>query len=385
MSTDDQQPSAGSSDKEGENARIDINGSQPLTYNLPNIGMPGEWYSLLLTNIYRPPDHPLNRVPPLGHPGSYKVTFVMGKPGMRSHPEREIKFADFLEGDSHLAILRPAFAGAPEDAMMMRLVVMVHGETFTFDGSANERGYLAKLTTMPFNAVNRHDAELRATRAIQGVLSHYSANLDIPLHFDLVETTEIATLNKNLTIRAPFMGAGLTSDLPRHDPEFAGASALYREGLLSNSPNYRFLCFFKIIELSRKRRDRIGRKLKKNAQPNRPGERVPVSRDEQLAWLAAVYPGPREWNEQTLEQIFLPAAKGKKITALFDGPLREIRHNIAHGMLDSGSFLDVDDIASVRQNAKWLPLLRCMVRRILKNDFPNQYLWFLGEDGSVSF
>jgi len=54
-------------------------------------------------------------------------------------------------------------------------------------------------------------------------------------------------------------------------------------------------------------------------------------------------------------------------------------------MLDSGSFLDVDDIASVRQNAKWLPLLRCMVRRILKNDFPNQYLWFLGEDGSVSF
>jgi hypothetical protein len=75
---------------------------------------------------------------------------------------------------------------------------------------------------------------------------------------------------------------------------------------------------------------------------------------------------------------------GKKLNAIFDGPLRQMRDRIAHGILDSGSYLHFDDLTSTREINKWLPFLRCAVRRTLKNDFPEHYLRYLKEDGTVS-
>src|ERR1700677_4067113 len=114
--------------------------------NIPAIGFPGEPYSMVLTNIFGGPDTHLNQIPPWGLPGQYQVTFVMGKPGIRGMPEREIKFAEFMRGDSHLAILAPAFP-APADAVKIRLEVKVESGNFVIEGTANEAGVLAKLET----------------------------------------------------------------------------------------------------------------------------------------------------------------------------------------------------------------------------------------------
>ena len=84
-----------------------------------------------------------------------------------------------------------------------------------------------------------------------------------------------------------------------------------------------------------------------------------------------------------LNRIFPLEARGKKLTALFDGKLRRLRDRIAHGILDSGQYLQVDDPEPVREIARWLPLLCCAVRRTLKNDFPTHYLPYLKEDGTV--
>lgn len=293
------------------------------TISVPVLGFPGERYSMILKNAFKEPDGHLNQVPLSGLPGEYRVTFVMGKPGMSTIPEREITFAEFTRGDSHLAILAPAFP-APADAMEIRLAVKVESESFGIRGFANETGYLAKLETDAFHAQNRNDAELRATRVVQGLLSEYSAGLDIPLQIQLIEVTELSTSNKSLTLAAPFLGGGSSAPIETHDREFGNLAALYREGLLSNSSVYRYLCFYKILEVSRKRRERLGRKLKTAYKPLWHGERIPVSQPEQISWLAAIFL-PRQWPELMLNQIFPLEARGKKLTALFDGELRRLR------------------------------------------------------------
>ena len=219
-----------------------------------------------------------------------------------------------MRGDSHLAILAPSFP-APPDAAKIRIEVKIESESFVFEGLANEAGFLAKLETQPFHAQNRNDAELRSTRVAQTVLSEYSASLDIPIQIDLIEVTEIATSNKSLTLIAPFRTGGSSAPIEAFDPEFANLAALYREALISNTPAYRYLCFYKILEASRKRRERFNRKLKKQYRPIREGEHISASHMEQIAWLKAIFVGGHDWEELTLNQIFLPEVGGKKLTA----------------------------------------------------------------------
>lgn len=371
-------------DAKPEEIQSNVGGQDPTSVNLKLKipGFPGEPYSVVLANIYRAPDSHLNQIPPSGVPGLYQVTFVLGKPGTRSFPENEIKFAQFMNGDSHLAIVRPAFP-APEDAVKVRFEVHEANERFVFDGVPNQQGFLAKLESQPFHALNRNDAEMRATRVAQSMLSEYAANLDIPICFELIEVTELKTQNKSLSLVSPFVSAGSSAPIKTYDAEFSVVAGLYREGLNSNTPAYRFLCFYKILEFSRKRRERLGRKLKKKLQPLRDGELIPSLPQEQVSWLNSIFYTKREWDELTLRQIFPQEVHGKKLTALFDTKLRPIRDRIAHGILDSGQYLHLDDLSSIRDISKWLPFLRCAVRRVLKNDFPDRYLSYLSEDGSI--
>jgi hypothetical protein len=61
---------------------------------------------------------------------------------------------------------------------------------------------------------------------------------------------------------------------------------------------------------------------------------------------------------------------------------RELRDRVAHGSLDSGDFLLLDESEDRGLVVKWLPFLRCAARRRMKNDF-DTFLRYLGEDGVV--
>jgi hypothetical protein len=168
------------------------------------------------------------------------------------------------------------------------------------------------------------------------------------------------------------------------DPEFENAMALYREALNSNTAIYRFLCFYKIIEASRKRRERLGRKNKVGLKPVRAGEQIPGgSKVEMEKWLKAIFHVNRDWDRLILDQIFIPEVSGKKISGIFDSHLRPIRDKIAHGILDSGEFLLLDKSDDRQLVSRWLPFLRCAARRVMKNDF-EEFLRFLDESGTVS-
>jgi hypothetical protein len=150
----------------------------------------------------------------MGLPGLYRVTLVLGRPGSRNFLENEVKFAEFLNGSSHLAMLAPA------GAVSIRSEVRGPTGSFIFNGWPDSAGFLAKLESEPFKAKNRSDAHIRAMHAAQSLLSEKAAALDIPLGIDLIEVTEVATENKSLTLIAPFLSAGSSVAIPTYNAEF---------------------------------------------------------------------------------------------------------------------------------------------------------------------
>jgi hypothetical protein len=149
---------------------------------------------------------------------------------------------------------------------------------------------------------------------------------------------------------------------------------------------FQFLCFFKIIEGLRVRRERLAKEaLAVGRTPSRPlKEVIPAAKAEFVPWLLPLLHVNREWNEMTLTEIFVPEALGQKINRLIDDHLRPLRNRVAHGALDEGEpVLSADEAMDLREVYKWLPLTKCIVRRMLKNEFPNEFLSYIKEDGTV--
>jgi hypothetical protein len=113
-------------------------------------------------------------------------------------------------------------------------------------------------------------------------------------------------------------------------------------------------------------------------------ERVPSNEAERIPWLDAIYIFHPVWTPQTLSQIFLTEAVGKKFHRIVDDYLRPIRNAIAHSVLDEGELvLAPDDPEDLYKVTRWLPLTKCMVRRMMKNEFPTEFLTDLNEDGQL--
>ncbi len=83
-----------------------------------------------------------------------------------------------------------------------------------------------------------------------------------------------------------------------------------------------------------------------------------------------------------LESIFVKEARGKKVNQVIDDYLRPVRDRIAHAVLDSGTLtLSADEDLDVREIYKWLSLMKCIGRHMLKSDFPKEFLPYLNELG----
>jgi hypothetical protein len=353
------------------------------------IGMTGEVQSIVACNHYRDESDPRNTGGPAGLPGKYQVTFLLGRPGFKETKEYEFAFIGPHRGNSHLAITKPAFT-PPGDAGADHIKVYANTPygRFEFTGFPNQGGFLGKIVSEPFDASSRDDAQKKAYGALLPAMSDWSVHLDIPLQVEVVETTELRTGNAGIIVVAPFYNApfAVQGHPPEHDSEFAHYASLYREALNSNSPVYRFLCLFKIIEGIRFRRARLGKESAASGKHfHRPTETIPSEKQDFVPWLNAIFPIRREWDEMTVSEIFVDESKGKRISQLVGTDLTALRNEIAHGILRSGELaLSVDDLVHVQRANKWLPLTRCIARRMLKNEFPSQFLSYLKEDGTIT-
>jgi hypothetical protein len=246
---------------------------------------------------------------------------------------------------------------------------------------------LGKLESEPFDANNFNDAELKAYRAIASSLSHWSVHLDIPVHIVQVESLEMRTENRQTSIVTPHIEVPLavmpTANLM---PEFRDYASLYREALSSNSPVYQFLCLFKMIERMLKRRARLGAEARKSGTViSRAREHIPGEMKDAIPWLNAIFPMRRNWDPMALASIFPIGVFGKSFKHVIDKYLYPMRIDIAHAITSQSGELtqSVDELLHTQNLNKWLPLTKCIVRQMLKNEFPTDFLSYLREDGTI--
>jgi hypothetical protein len=202
--------------------------------------------------------------------------------------------------------------------------------------------------------------------------------LDIPVLVYQIDLREVASGASRMTFTPPFQGTplvlppggGLTS-------EFRGHASLYREALNSNSAVYQYLCYFKIAESVLARRARLGSEARARGETfSRPKEYFPEDVASLTTWLNALYiVRPPEWDDLILAAFLQPLVAGKKFRAVIENQLRPLRLNIAHALFERGELgLSVDDYLHVENLTNWLPVAKCMVRRMLKNEFPLHFL-----------
>jgi hypothetical protein len=79
-----------------------------------------------------------------------------------------------------------------------------------------------------------------------------------------------------------------------------------------------------------------------------------------------------------LASLFPDEVMGKGFQHVIDKVLYPIRVHIAHAISSqSGELtLTADELLHTQNIHKWLPLTKCIVRRMLKNDFPGTFFPF---------
>ncbi|MFZ0771932.1 MAG: methylamine utilization protein MauJ [Candidatus Sulfotelmatobacter sp.] len=354
----------------------------PVVGQVPVSNFRGENSRITMVPIF-PEGDPRNTSSPAGLPGKYKVTFILSRPRHVVVSETVHNWADAIPGDSHLAITRPAVvpANMPDAKAIKVRAWGAGGFHLEFIGYPNEKGYLGQLQSEPFEAGNFYDAEQKAYHPLFPILSNWSLHLDIPVFVVQSDAVELRTgAHSGRVFTAPaearFSVKGKLVFKP--GSEFPHYASLYREALNSNSTVYRFLCLFKIIEGIQARRGRIAAEAVNAGQkPRSLVERIPEDKSEFQKWLDAVY-HVREWHELALIQVFPPEIRGKKFNAIIDSQLRPLRNEVAHAIMDSGELgMSADDLLKLERVDYWLPVTRTMVRRMLKNEFIDDFLSYL--------
>ena len=78
-----------------------------------------------------------------------------------------------------------------------------------------------------------------------------------------------------------------------------------------------------------------------------------------------------------------PTHAGRDTNQIIDDYLRPVRDRIAHAVLDSGELtLSADEDLDIREIYKWLSLMKCIARHMLKSDFSKEFLPYLNEVGA---
>ena len=125
-----------------------------LSTKVPPMGVPGEPQGMVVCNRFKEPD-PRNAGGIPGLPGQYRVTFLFERPNYHQIKEYEFTFVGPLRGDSHLAISKPAFTPPDPNADRIKIYAGTPHGSFEFIGYPNERGFLGKIISEPFQATDR--------------------------------------------------------------------------------------------------------------------------------------------------------------------------------------------------------------------------------------
>lgn len=339
-------------------------------------GVPGEEHNLVVVPRFLGQEPIPTPEETKGTPGKYRVQLLLSRPGYSISGERQHSFIDGIVGDSHVLIAKPVQERGPNDAVSVLLQANSATSTLKFVGLPNDRGYLGKIVVETVDALNFADAGKKAYEQLAPFLSSWSLHLDIPVHVETIQATNLETNASSLRVRTPqfdmtFPG-GLTPPLTANFCQYA---SIYREGMNTNSGFYRFLCFYKILESIPRRRARTNEAAKNAGQPVRQfREIIPATHEQLISLLRDVYPWRTQWDTFALEQMIPIEAAGRKIGWVREKHLTPLRVGIAHALLDTGEVtMTLDNMEQVQQVNRWLPLCRVLARLLLRNEFPDEF------------
>jgi hypothetical protein len=256
--------------------------------------------------------------------------------------------------------------------------VKTDNTSIEFVGLANRNGYLGKLRSEPFEAQDLEGARRMVYQLMMSILSNTALELDIPMHVYQIETTEVRTGTILRNLMFPHWDSPTRPRLaPVLEQDFRIYASMYREALSSNSSVYRFLCLFKIIEAIFARRVRLAREARRKGESfSRAPEMIPENPDARVAWLNGIFLVPRDWHPLALEAIFVEKSIGRDVPFIRKEFLAPLRDRVAHALYGRSGELPMfaDEALHVDEIDYWLPLTKCIVRRMIKNEFPDLFL-----------
>jgi hypothetical protein len=307
----------------------------------------------------------------------FDVIFTLSRPGEPLLSDRHVTNAERLKGNSYLRFRDSSLPATP-GANQIKFQVLTDDGYFEVREFANDEGFLGKVEIVSIKARDFMHAEDIARRLIIPSLSWHSTHFDTPLHIYQVDVVDMQTGDFQIYRAAKFYDAIIVSRGVRVlalQEESSAYASLYREALNSNSHVYQFLCFYKIIEGVRRRRERLAQEAKaRGERPTQMSERIPSDIDGVIALLTKIFSVDRPWDTSAAKTAFPTEYWGKKVNDVADKELRPLRNVLGHAFLDDSEIpMSVDEFANAAKVSRLLPMTKCIARWMLKNEFPAQF------------
>lgn len=341
-------------------------GAKNFKVNIPidALGLPGAAYQLHTRGAKKGEPR---QVPSHLLQDNYRVVLTLN----RTEPEfRTLSFEANLTGDSNIHFAKAATERAAGDCDQMAISFGHGNQTLEITGTANTHGRLSKLL-IETPAPGFLEAEALAFGAASPFLSAMAFDLDVPVRLGQIDVTQMSTGNTSMTYNCPYSDMVPAGNEFNNAPYIQSLMSLYREGINSNSPNYQFLCWYKIVEGINVRRAEET-KVSKAPLPMKLSERLEQTRVQQRERLAEAFPmiqlvgaSDSRWDEVVPEEVL-----NWKFNRVREQKLEPVRNRIAHMISEPSGDLSLspDSRENIREVTKWLSLLRFISRVMILNE-----------------
>jgi hypothetical protein len=328
------------------------------------LGLPGAAYQLYAQGR-RKGEEP--QLPRQDSQDNYGIVLTLSRTVSTSH---ELTFEPLVPGDSFVQLIKPKSERVPADPDEL-VIFFGHGShRLEIAGKANDEGRLSKLSVqMP--AQSFPDAENIAFGAISPFLSAVAFELDVPIRVAQLDVTQISSRTSSMTYTCPYPNMTLTGLDQNNTPYVQSLMSLYREGINSNSPNYQFLCWYKILEGANAKREAETLVLKAPLHLALP-ERLEHNKIEQRKRLVEVFPNIRAFgtDDAAWDDLVPSEVMGWKFNRVREKKLEPLRNRIAHMISEASGDLSLspDSRKNSREVTKWISLLRFIARVVVINE-----------------
>jgi len=332
------------------------------------LGLPGAAYQCW-TRMLRRGEDPKSQFVVLQD--DYRVVFTLDRDVT---DKQNLSFESGISGDSYIVFTKPEKERSGTDPDQM-VVFSSHTDAtgthkYEIRGIANPKGRLGKLLVQ-VRAAGFPDAENTAFREVSPFLSVLSFELDVPVRLAQLDVTQVSTQNTTMNYICPYPDAVPAGIEQNNTPYIQSLLSLYREGINSNSQNYQFLCWYKMVEGINEKR-KADAAIHKELLPRKFPERLEENAIEQRKRFAEIFPVIRTSGiaDQNWDHIVPEEVRGWKFNRVREKSLEPIRNKIAHMISEPTGDLSLspDSRENTREVTKWLSLLRFVARVMAMNE-----------------